>query len=96
MPAFSADASIEREYIFLEHSGHRGLRMGDWKIVSRTDDDNVWRLYHLAEDRNELNDLADQLPDKTWEMARRWTELHQEFERQATTHYAEDLPPHEL
>jgi endo-1,4-beta-xylanase len=69
--------------------------VGDWKIVSRTDDDNVWKLYHLAEDRNERNDLADQLPDKTEEMARRWTELHQEFERQATTHYAEDLPPHE-
>ena len=89
LPAFTADASLGREYIFLEHSGHRGLRVDDWKIVSRTDDDNVWELYDLAADRNELNDLAHKMPEKTQAMARRWAELHQDFERQATTRYDE-------
>ncbi|MDY0167328.1 MAG: arylsulfatase [Thermoguttaceae bacterium] len=89
LPAFAANGEIARDFIYLEHSGHRGLRVGDWKIVSRTDDEDRWKLYNLAEDRNELNDLAHELPAKARQMADRWQELHQEFERQATTRYDE-------
>ncbi len=89
VPTFTADVEIPREFIYLEHSGHRGLRIGDWKIVSRTDDEDRWKLYNLAEDRNELDDLAQKMPEKTREMADRWTELHQKFQRQATTRYDE-------
>ncbi len=84
MPALRADVEITRDFIYLEHSGHRGLRVGDWKIVSRTDNGDRWELYNLAEDRNELNDLAAAQPEKAHDMARRWEELHAEFARQAT------------
>ncbi len=84
LPALNADVEIEREFIYLEHSGHRGLRMDDWKIVSRTGEDDRWRLYNLAEDRNELNDLSQKMPDRLRAMAERWQQLHQQFERQAT------------
>ncbi len=83
LPAFRADTEIPREYIYLEHSGHRGLRMDDWKIVSRTGENDRWHLYNLAEDRNEQNDLADTHPEKLRDMARRWQELHDRFQRQA-------------
>ena len=89
LPALNADVEIQREFIYLEHAGHRGLRMGDWKVVSRTDDDNRWKLYNLAEDRNELANLAEEMPDKTQRLADRWAELHREFARQATTRYGE-------
>ncbi len=89
LPALNAEVEIEREFIYLEHAGHRGLRMGDWKVVSRTGDGERWKLYNLAEDRNELNDLAGARPEKARRMADRWAELHQKFERQATTRYGE-------
>lgn len=84
LPAFREEVEIEREFIYLEHSGHRGLRMGNWKIVSRVEDNNEWKLYNLAEDRNEMHDLAAKLPERTQAMADRWQELHLEFIEQAT------------
>jgi arylsulfatase len=49
-------APQRREPIFWEHQGNRGVRDGDWKLVSIGRND--WELYDLAADRTELNDLA--------------------------------------
>lgn len=61
----------------------RALRQGDWKIIYapyqevfeprvggiKTD---VWQLYNLASDPNEMHDLADKHPDKLQEMIGLW------------------------
>jgi uncharacterized coiled-coil protein SlyX len=37
--------------------------MGDWKIL-RTDRDEPWKMFNLAIDLGEQNDLAEELPEQ--------------------------------
>jgi len=84
VPVFK-NINIEWERTLLwEHEGNRAVRKGDWKMVSRYDQDaggfTPWELYNLAEDRTELNDLSSDLPDKTREMIELYEELARESE----------------
>lgn len=60
--------------IGFDHQGAHAWRAGDWKIVwsKRMPTPLKWELYHLAEDRCELNDLADEEPRRVQEMVRQW------------------------
>ena len=74
LPVFSG-GTIEREYLFWEHQGHRAIRVGDWKLVAkgRHGQDNVrWELYDLAKDRSELNDLSKAEPERFQKMIALW------------------------
>jgi arylsulfatase A-like enzyme len=79
VPAFT-NKSINREFIFWEHEGNRALRMGNWKLVSKTKkqkkftpaDENAWELYDMEEDPSEINNLALKYPDKVKTMAAIW------------------------
>ena len=62
-----------RPPIHLLFEQDRGLRDGDWKIVSLRG--NSWELYHIPTDRSELNNLAAKHPDRVAEMAAKWTEI---------------------
>jgi arylsulfatase len=42
--------------LFWEHEGHRAVRDGRWKLVSRYP--GGWELYDMVEDRTELHDLS--------------------------------------
>ncbi len=64
-PAFD-DKSIEREAIYWEHEGNRAVRQGKWKLVSKHPD--KWELYDLEADRTELNNLAEQYPEKVGQL----------------------------
>lgn len=85
VPSFTEDRSIERDYIYFNHSGNRALRMGDWKIVSGTSatpngsDDDAWELYDLSTDRCEMNDLADAEPERLQEMIRTWEQCENAY-----------------
>ena len=62
-----------------ENNGHRGLYRDGWEIVTVHQpltpfDDGEWELYHLAEDRTELRNLADEDPDRLKAMAAAWEE----------------------
>jgi arylsulfatase len=60
----------ERPPIHFLFGQDRGLRDGDWKIVSFRG--GPWELYNLAEDRTELHDLAAKEPGRVKRMAGEW------------------------
>jgi arylsulfatase len=69
-PAFAGQA-IQREALYWEHEGNRAIRVGDWKLVANGPA-GKWELYDLKTDRTELNDLAEQQPDRVQELAAKW------------------------
>ena len=77
------DANTGKSVQHFEMFGHRGLWLDGWKAVAYhppgTDfAEDTWELYHLAEDFNELNDLAGAEPDRLAELTQRWwTEAEQ-------------------
>jgi arylsulfatase A-like enzyme len=69
VPAFR-DEPLERDGLFWEHQGNKAVRIGDWKAVQPHG--GAWELYNLANDRTELNDLADKQPEKLQQLVDRW------------------------
>ncbi|HEX5790754.1 MAG TPA: arylsulfatase [Luteolibacter sp.] len=65
-----------RPPIHLLHDKDRGLRAGDWKLVSFRS--QKWELYNLAEDRCELNNVADQHPQMRDHMVKEWHRMAKE------------------
>ena len=62
---------------YFEMFSHRGLWLDGWKAVAyhapgTPIDDDVWELYHLEEDFNEVNDLATDRPEQLAAMIERW------------------------
>ena len=53
--------------LYWEHIGNRGVRIGDWKLVAAKPE-LEWELYDMREDRSELNDLSERLPQKKREL----------------------------
>jgi arylsulfatase A-like enzyme len=78
-PIFQGEQRIGHEWLYFQFSDNRALRRGDWKIVSARG--GPWELYDLAADRTELNDLADQHPDKVQELAQQWHHVAAEIDQ---------------
>jgi arylsulfatase A-like enzyme len=73
----AADEPSRKTVQYFEMGGHRGIYADGWKAVTRHEarvafDEDVWELYHLAEDFSECHDLADQMPDKLAELVELW------------------------
>ncbi|WP_297974220.1 arylsulfatase [uncultured Amaricoccus sp.] len=78
-----AGAPSRRTTQYFEMGGQRGIYHDGWKAVTRhlsgtAFEDDVWELYHLADDYSEVRDLARKHPgqlralvDLWWEEARR-------------------------
>lgn len=96
LPVFAGKALENRPPIHLMFGPNRGLRQGDWKLVSYRA--KKWELYNLAEDRFELNDLAAEHPDIVEKLAKEWHRMAKE-EVLATVAeqkpVLEEGPPHE-
>jgi arylsulfatase len=60
------------EPLFWEHEGNCAVRMCEWKLVRRYDQE--WELYNMNHDRTELNDLARRDPDRVRSMITRYRE----------------------
>ncbi|KAA8735396.1 arylsulfatase [Acinetobacter qingfengensis] len=54
--------------------GQKALRKGDWKalFIPAPNGPNRWQLYHLKDDKGEVNDLAEQYPEKLKELLDEW------------------------
>jgi arylsulfatase len=85
-PVLSGGALAKRPPIHLLFSGDRGLRDGDWKLVSFQSD--PWELYDMANDRTELHDVAAQHPDVVARMSAQWTEMSKDVLRAPAKEYA--------
>ncbi|MCH7789014.1 MAG: arylsulfatase, partial [Acidobacteria bacterium] len=73
----AADEPSHKKVQYFEMGGHRGIYADGWKAVTRHEqraafDEDVWELYHLAEDFSECHDLAKEMPDKLAEMVELW------------------------
>ena len=62
-----------RPPIHLLFSSDRGLRDGEWKLVSFQS--QPWELYHMPEDRAELHDVAAQHPDIVQRLSQQWHDM---------------------
>ena len=72
-PIFEGRTLGPRPPIHLLFSADRGLRDGDWKAVSFRG--QTWELYNMVEDRTELEDLADDHPQRLKTMIQKWTDM---------------------
>ena len=73
VPIFHGRTRDGHDAIFWEHMGNKAVRRGTWKLVSTSA--GKWELYDMERDRSELNDLADQYPEKVDELVdqyQRW------------------------
>ncbi|KQM82067.1 arylsulfatase [Agromyces sp. Leaf222] len=78
----SADAPTTKTQQYYEMLGTRGIWKDGWKaaaihapISDRGHfDEDVWELYHVAEDRSESKDLAAEQPEKLKELIDLWFE----------------------
>ncbi len=69
-PVLSGKELGPRPAIHLLYGNDRGLRDGDWKLVSLRG--GPWELYNIAEDRTESRNLATQHPERVERMATEW------------------------
>ena len=72
-----ADEPARKTIQYYEQLGSRAIWKDGWKAVTRhyegvDFDDDVWELYHIAEDYSESNDLARAEPDRLREMIELW------------------------
>jgi arylsulfatase len=70
------------DWLGWEFMGGRAIRKGDWKITwlpqpfgqQHRQEASTWKLYNLAKDPGEQDDLSDQYPEKTKELIGHWKE----------------------
>jgi arylsulfatase A-like enzyme len=69
--AASFDSDVEEERLLMwEHYHNRAIRQGNWKLVALKD--HAWELYDMEKDRSELNNFAEQYPEKAKELEELW------------------------
>ena len=71
------DATTDHTEQYYECIGHRGFYKDGWEAVVFHENqtpfsEDRWELYHVAEDINQLHDLADAEPEKLAEMIDAW------------------------
>lgn len=84
VPIFKGSGWENERVLFWEHEGNRALRKGDYKLVSRftkhqEQQYTAWELYNIMEDRSELNDLSQDMPDVVKELENIYMEKAKEI-----------------
>ena len=60
---------VPHDFIYFNHAGNRGIRVGDWKLVAEGGT-GPWELYDLRTDRSESINLAERHPHRARRLAR--------------------------
>ncbi|RMG60683.1 MAG: arylsulfatase, partial [Bacteroidetes bacterium] len=73
VPVLEGKEAAGHERLFWNLMGSRAVREGDWKLVANDraaaeEPRRVWRLFNMAEDPAELEDLAADYPEKVAEL----------------------------
>ena len=74
IPALRGEKLVRNDPIGFEHHGNLALRHGDWKIVSmyQKNQPRRWQMFNMVDDRTELTDLSESLPQKKSELIEKW------------------------
>jgi arylsulfatase A-like enzyme len=72
LPAFADGELARAQPIFWEHEGNRAVRAGQWKLVSRHNNNSEWELYDLEKDRTETDNLAESHPQEAERLRTAW------------------------
>lgn len=72
-PILAGRKIASRPPIHFLYNRDRGLRDGDWKLVSFQS--GPWELYNIATDRTEMRNVASQYPEIVARMAATWTDM---------------------
>ncbi len=72
-PIFQGTKRSGHESLFwqIAPEKHRAVRSGKWKLISISKND-PWELYDLEKDRFEMNNLAEQMPEKVSELIKKY------------------------
>lgn len=70
LPILAGETVVKRPPIHLLYGTDRGLRDGEWKLVSFQS--QPWELYHIASDRAETTNVAAQHPEIVERMVKQW------------------------
>ncbi len=72
-PIIAGGEITARPPIHLLFASDRGLRDGDWKLVSFQS--HPWELYHMPSDRTETHNVAAQHPDIVASLSKQWHDM---------------------
>ncbi len=70
LPLLDSKSWSKQKPLYWEHEGNRAIRQGRWKLVG--EHNKAWELYDMAEDRTELNDLAQKSPDRVRDLVQQY------------------------
>ena len=81
VPTFDRANAVLDRALYWEHEGNRAIRLGKWKLVSKTGRGDwqpwpagPWELYDMEADRTEMHNLAATNPDLVAKMAAMYEE----------------------
>lgn len=79
VPIFQGHQRDPHETLYFHFGTDRALRKGPWKLVSAKL--GKWELFHLGDDRTELNDLSSHEPQRVASMAAEWFQFAADVDR---------------
>ena len=77
MPLINEEISTTHDTLYWEHVGGKAIRIGDWKMSAQRRAD--WELFDLSVDRTEMNNLAEEHPERVETMNALWEEWAREM-----------------
>jgi len=75
---FKGEEREPHKEIFWRFNRANAVRQGDLKVVRAG---KVWELYNLRADPTEVNNLAEQMPEKTAELSKMWEDWNEECKK---------------
>ena len=77
------DQGLPHRELFWRLNQKTAIRVGDWKLLRNPDrrgqQDAPWKLYNLANDLSESNDLSTDEPERVRQLSAAWTRLNDEM-----------------